>query len=324
VSRTTLVLGATGGFGGAVALELLRRGRSVRALVRDPDRAARRLPASGSLEVVRGDAQVVESVSETAAGCGAIVHGVNYPYDQWEPFMPGATANVIAASRAAGAAILFPGNIFGLGAPALAPFDETAVPRPNSRKGALRVQLEEALERSALSGGPRVIILRAGAYFGPTVRNGLVDMIFGRAGDGKPITMFGNLDLPHQWAYVPDLARAAVDLLDLSERLKRFEVVHFAGHVVPRQRDFLEMIAGRSGHPGLPVHGVPWSLLETLSTRERGLKELIELRHLYEESLILDAPRRRELLPGFAFFFLDAATTETLASYRGPTTTAEM
>jgi nucleoside-diphosphate-sugar epimerase len=324
MSRTVLVLGATGGFGGAVARELLGRGRSVRALVRDPDRAARRLPAADALQVVRGDAMDLASLSEAAAGCGAIVHGVNYPYDRWEPFMPRATDNVAAAARAAKAVVLFPGNVFGLGAPAAAPFDETVVQRPNSRKGALRVRLEESLRRGVESGGFRVLVLRAAAYFGPTVRNGLVDMIFARAVAGRPISMFGDLDLPHQWAYVPDLARAAADLLDLADRLEPFEVVHFAGHVARRQREFLEMIAARAGRPGLAVNGIPWRLLEDLSSREAGLREMLELRHLYEGSLILDDPRRRELLPAFQATPIEEAVSETLASYRAETATPEM
>jgi NAD(P)-dependent dehydrogenase (short-subunit alcohol dehydrogenase family) len=50
-----LVLGATGGQGGAVAAALIRAARPVRALVRDPAApAARRLAAAGA-ELARGD-----------------------------------------------------------------------------------------------------------------------------------------------------------------------------------------------------------------------------------------------------------------------------
>jgi len=319
---TILVLGATGGFGGAVTRELLGRGRAVRALVRDPARAKRLFPPTSGVDLVHGDALDADSLTRAAAGCGTIFHGVNYRYDQWSPFMPRATANVIAAASAAHATVLFPGNIFGLGAPGVAPFDETVVPSPNSRKGVLRVQLEEALRRGAETGACRILVLRGGAYFGPTVRNDIVNMIFARAAAGNPMTMIGNLDLPHQWAYTPDLARCAVDLLDLSDRLAAYEVVHFAGHVVPSQREFLAMIAARAGYPNLGIRGVRWQLLQDLSVRQAGLKELVELRHIYEDSLILDDPRRRELLPGFIETSLENAVTETLASYRAESQTS--
>ncbi|MBI3447323.1 MAG: hypothetical protein HY049_00170 [Acidobacteria bacterium] len=115
---------------------------------------------------------------------------------------------------------------------------------------------------------------------------------------------------------MPDLARAAVELLDLAGRLKPYEVVHFAGYLAPRQREFMEMIAGRAGHPGLGVHQVPWRLLRNLGGRDEGLNELAELRHIYEDTLVLDDPRRRELLPGFVETPLEEAVSATLSSYR--------
>jgi len=67
-----LVTGATGQQGGAVARELLRRGRAVRALVRDADKpAARELEAAGAVLVV-GDLDDSASLKEALNG----VHGV--------------------------------------------------------------------------------------------------------------------------------------------------------------------------------------------------------------------------------------------------------
>ncbi|RJL33418.1 NmrA/HSCARG family protein [Bailinhaonella thermotolerans] len=64
------VFGATGRQGGAVARELLRRGRRVRAIVRDPGRA-RDLAELGA-EVVRGDMDDTASLDAALAGA----HGV--------------------------------------------------------------------------------------------------------------------------------------------------------------------------------------------------------------------------------------------------------
>lgn len=69
---TILVLGGTGRQGGAVARELLRRGRSVHALVRDPQAPrARALTAAGAVPV-RGDLDDAASLRAALAG----VHGV--------------------------------------------------------------------------------------------------------------------------------------------------------------------------------------------------------------------------------------------------------
>src|SRR2546421_3469260 len=63
----TLVTGATGKVGGATARALLDRGDEVRALVRDPKRAAQLLPSG--VELVRGDVTEPGSVTSAVAGC---------------------------------------------------------------------------------------------------------------------------------------------------------------------------------------------------------------------------------------------------------------
>ncbi len=72
VDEAILVFGGTGRQGGAVARELLRRGRVVHALVRDPQtRAARRLADAGAL-LVRGDLDDDASLRSAMTG----IHGV--------------------------------------------------------------------------------------------------------------------------------------------------------------------------------------------------------------------------------------------------------
>ena len=66
-----LVLGATGGQGGAVAAELIRAGRPVRALVRDPAApAARRLAAAGA-QLATGDFTDPGALSAAMQGAAA-------------------------------------------------------------------------------------------------------------------------------------------------------------------------------------------------------------------------------------------------------------
>lgn len=72
VEGTILVLGGTGRQGGAVARELLRRGRDVRALVRDPQAPAARALAVAGAALVRGDLNDEASLGAAMAA----VHGV--------------------------------------------------------------------------------------------------------------------------------------------------------------------------------------------------------------------------------------------------------
>jgi uncharacterized protein YbjT (DUF2867 family) len=63
-----LVTGATGQQGGAVARELLKAGRRVRAMTRKPDSPAARALASAGADVVRGDLDDADSLRVAARG----------------------------------------------------------------------------------------------------------------------------------------------------------------------------------------------------------------------------------------------------------------
>ncbi|GAA1865586.1 NmrA/HSCARG family protein [Actinomadura bangladeshensis] len=72
VDEAILVLGATGRQGGATARELLRRGRTVHALVRDPHAPAARALADAGAVLVRGDLDDEASLRAAMKG----LHGV--------------------------------------------------------------------------------------------------------------------------------------------------------------------------------------------------------------------------------------------------------
>ena len=101
-----LVTGATGKVGGATARALLDRGDEVRAIVRDPVRAAELLPAG--VELVRGDVTEPASIGPAVAGCELVFNAHGLP-EQWvrdegifERVNARGTENVIRAAREAG------------------------------------------------------------------------------------------------------------------------------------------------------------------------------------------------------------------------------
>jgi dihydroflavonol-4-reductase len=101
-----LVTGATGKVGHAIAAALRARGDDVRALVRDPARAAGLLPAG--TEALRGDVTEPESVVAAVAGCELVFNAMGIP-EQWladsetfERVNAQGSATVARAAREAG------------------------------------------------------------------------------------------------------------------------------------------------------------------------------------------------------------------------------
>ena len=162
--KTALVLGATGGVGGAIAAALLGKGWTVRGLARNME-AARRSGAS-RIEWVGGDAMNRADVMRAAQGVSTIVHAVTPPgYKNWGKLVLPMIDNTIAAARTVGARVVLPGTVYNFD-PARTPgLSETSPQNPKSHKGRIRVELEARLERAA----PEVesLILRAGDFFGP-------------------------------------------------------------------------------------------------------------------------------------------------------------
>jgi nucleoside-diphosphate-sugar epimerase len=75
-----LVTGATGKVGHAISSALLDRGDQVRALVRDPKRAASVLPVG--IEPIRGDVTDTESLTAAVEGCELVFNAMGMP-EQW-------------------------------------------------------------------------------------------------------------------------------------------------------------------------------------------------------------------------------------------------
>jgi len=140
-NKTALVIGATGGIGGAVAERLLADGWRVRALNRNPE-AARRTMARPGLEWVQGDAMVEAGVVAAAEGADLVVHGANPPgYKNWAGLQLPMLNASIAAAKAAGARLIFPGTVYNYGPDAFPVLREDSPQTPATRKGAIRVQM---------------------------------------------------------------------------------------------------------------------------------------------------------------------------------------
>jgi nucleoside-diphosphate-sugar epimerase len=111
-SKTALVLGATGGAGGAIAAALLRRGWAVRALVRN----AARPGLDPRIAWREGDAMNADDVAQAAAGVDVLVHAVNPPgYRDWDKLVLPMLDHSLAAARANAARLVLPGTVYNYG-----------------------------------------------------------------------------------------------------------------------------------------------------------------------------------------------------------------
>jgi len=313
VSSTALVIGATGGIGGEVAQALLARGWRVRGLSRRPADAARRAAGVGPAEWVAGDAMGAADVIAAAVGAAVIFHGANPPgYRNWRGLAIPMLGNAIAAARASGARLIFPGNVYNFGPDAGPLVGEAAPQHPLTRKGAIRVEMERML---AAADGVRVLVVRAGDFFGPRLPQGWFKDVMVKQGAAlRSVTYPGEPEIGHAWAYLPDLAEAIVRLAEIEASLPSHDSVHFGGHWLEPGIAIAEAVRRVSGNPDLPIRRAPWWLYRTAAPFVTVLREVLEMRYLWQVKLRLDNAKLVSLIGPEPHTPLDEAVRRTLSA----------
>ena len=313
MARIALIIGATGGIGGETARALLARGWTVRALHRDPARAAKQEPDLAAVEWVQGDALLPQQVIAAARGVSLVVHAANPPgYKNWKGLALPMLESSIAAASAAGARLVLPGTVYNFGPDAWPVVAESAPQLPSTRKGKIRVAMEQRLRRAA-SEGVSVLIVRAGDFFGPRAGNNWFSQ--GLVKPGKPLRSVsypGRPDSGHSWAYLPDLAETIARLADRGAELADFEVFHFAGHWFERGVEMADATRRAAGLPNAPIRSFPWIVVYLLAPFVESLREMIEMRYLWQVSLRLDNRKLLSFLGDEPHTDLGTALRETL------------
>lgn len=278
MNKTVLVLGASGNFGRRAAEAFTAAGWTVRTYKRGSD------------------------MTTAAKGAGLIVNGMNPPnYHHWDRLIPAITAQVITAAQSSGATVLLPGNVYVYGSQP-GPWGPATPQHPCSRKGAIRAAME-AEYRAASRKGLRVIILRGGDFVDPVSAGTIWRMVMLKGIDRGRLTAMGDPSVRRAYAWLPDMARAAVELAGRSD-LPAFADVPFAGVSVSMD-EIAARLAVLTGHP-MKIGRFPWWALRLAAPFWELGRELGEMRYLYDLDHALDPGPMRALLPGFKATGLDA------------------
>ncbi len=325
---TVLIIGATGGLGRQLAVRLCELGWPVRALTRHAGmaqtvRSGRKADAGlQNVQWCLGDAMHAADVAAAAQGVDFIVHAANPPrYQHWRALALPMLRNAVEAARSSGARLILPGNLYNFGPDAGALVNESSPQNPLTRKGAVRVEMERMLaDAAAHAHAPvRSIVLRAGDFFGGHAPSSWFQTLLVKPGrELKQVVYPGEPDVGHAWAYLPDLAEAMVQLmrLDASQatRMAPCEVLHFAGHWLPQGIDMAHAVCRAAPHRALAIKRFPWLLVRILSPVVPVLREMLEMRYLWQVPLRLDASRLAQLIGPEPHTPLDEAVRASLQS----------
>ena len=307
MNKTALVIGARGGIGGEMVQALGRHGWRVLARNAAPRSA-------GGVEWFAGDAMQAPDLRRAAEGADVIVHAVNPPgYRDWDRLVLPMLDHSIAAARAVGARLLLPGTVYNYGPDAFPLLREDSPQHAQTRKGAIRVEMERRLREAAGGGAMRALVVRAGDFFGPQPGNNWLSQGVLKSGSAsRRIVNPAAPGVGHAWAYLPDVAETMVRLLEQEARLAPFDSFHFEGLWDADGTQTVEAIRRVLGRK-LPVSRFPWALLPLLAPFNTTLREMREMRYLWQQPVRLDNRRLAAFLGAEPRTPLDQALRQAIA-----------
>jgi nucleoside-diphosphate-sugar epimerase len=289
-----------GSVGRAIAARLMAEGREVIVAQR---RAPPDLPKGAIFAPT--DALDRDAVIKAVRDAGQLVVAIGFAYSGviWREAWPKAMGNFVAACKATGGRMVFIDNLYMYG-PQTEPLVET-MPltdtgwKPAARSAATRIWMDAAAKGEAL-----ITALRAPDFYGPGVGNSFLgDTSIGKFAKGKPAVFVCSPDVLHDYAYVPDIARAATTLLAAPDSAFG-QAWHVPCAPTRTTRDILAIAAETLGVK-LRISAMPAWMLGPSAMFSPVLRELIEMRFQWDRPYHVDASRFA------AAFWSDATPFET-------------
>jgi nucleoside-diphosphate-sugar epimerase len=303
------VVFGTGPVGSWIASKLSENGERVRAVNRS-GKAGGLMPAD--VEVVSADASDPAQATKAAEGATVVYQALNPPYQQWAELFPALQAGALAAAKANDARFVSIDNLYLYGHVDGA-ITEASPVAPISRKGELRARMAADVLRAHQAGDVRAAIVRSSDYYGP----GVTQSAFGArtfepliAGKGGEAT--GNADMLHSFAYIEDVAAAAVALGANDSALGG---VWFTPHAAAQtQRAMIEDASKQLGVKP-KVSTVSPTMLRLVGLFSPPVREMGEMMYEFTNPFIVDSSKSDRAL-GLSATPISEGLARTIAWYQ--------
>ena len=287
---TVLILGANGRLGCAAAHAFSNDGWQVLAQIRREPSTL--LPAAAKL--IRMNLSDPEGLVRAASSARVVVHAVNPVYTKWlAEALPALSCGLEVAAKL-NAHFMLPGNVYNFGESMPPLLREDTLQRPSTRKGEIRVEMEEQIARWAQSGGLPASVIRAGDFFGMG-RGSWLDLVIVKNLRTGKLVYPGPMNIPHPWAYLPDLARAFSHIA-AQPSSPGLATWHFEGFTLTGD-ELLAAIETAASKLHLqvskPYHHtrLPWGLIKAAGLVVPMWRELSEMAYLWQVPHALDGTR---------------------------------
>ncbi|MEO1443245.1 MAG: NAD-dependent epimerase/dehydratase family protein [Chloroflexota bacterium] len=285
-----VILG-TGAVGLTVKDELCKRGYTRIRMVNRSGKTSE--PLGDGIEFINGDITDQAFAAQLAEGATVVYNALNPVYHKWDTLVLPLWRGAAQAASANHAKLVCMDNLYMYGDTNGEPIHERMPYNAHTKKGKIRIEAARYLHDLHESGKVEVVIGRASDFIGPRVDNSVVggDFTFKRSLQGKRAQIVGRLDMPHSYTYMPDVARALVDLAEAGDTAG--QVWHIPTAPAVTMKEILEMIYAETGHP------LRYSAASTWMVRMAGLfnpeiREVVEMMYEFNQPFIIDSSKFTE------------------------------
>lgn len=290
-----LVLGASGGMGYALVKELIKAGVSTVAFARNKSKLERLFHSDlteGQLEVKVGDAFNPDDLARACEGVEYIFYALNIPYYEWEERYPVLLRNVLTAAKRSNSKVIIVDNIYAYGASPGHPVSEDTPKQPHTKKGRIRLKLENMALEAHQQGTP-VLIAHFPDFYGPNAESTLLNYTLRAVHAGKKGDYIGKQDIPREFIFTLDGARTLIQLAKLDQAYGQNWNIPGVGLVTG---DEIQTILKELTGYDKKLRTITKPMIAFLGLFNPMMREMVEMMYLNAEPVILDGSKLQGVL----------------------------
>lgn len=287
--QKALVIGASGGMGYSVVQELSSRGISVTAFARSRDKLEKLFGNNPNVTIYTGDLFRMEDLDGAARGADVIFQAANIPYSEWETKLVVMMSNIIETAKKHSAKLAFVDNIYAYGRSTGKTVDERTLKSPHTKKGKIRLQVEELIHSSKVP----ALIAHFPDFYGPNAESSLLHYTLVNVVKNKKASYVGDQSIAREFIYTPDGARAIVEL-SLNEQaygqnwnIPAHEVIS-GEEIIKTIRDITDYQKG--------VSTISKKMIQFLGIFNAQMREAVEMYYLNEDPVVLNGEKYENLI----------------------------
>ena len=171
------------------------------------------IPIPENVQIEAGDVTSKAGMEAIAKRSEIIFSCTDMPYQDWASFYPATTNALVYALSKTKARLVFADNLYSYGNVSGAEMHEQMPHKAKTKKGKIRAGVVNTLLYSGAEFNKRVAFVKAADFIGPRIHKGVFGTDFlDKIYQGKTISLFGNIALPHTFTYINDFAAAMINV----------------------------------------------------------------------------------------------------------------